>query len=408
MSLATLIINAHIVDPDQGTVSYGSLLIHRGRVEEHGDAVDSPPEVLDARGAYLCPGLIDSHVHLFLDAGPDPRSAFLESGDAAKWDTAVSNASRALAAGITTVRDCGAPAHLIFEFRRKVENGEIAGPRVLTCGSPLTRPRGHCHFFGIEVSSTADVRQAIENQAREGADFVKLIASGGGLTPGTSPGEADLSLELMREATSVAAEHGMHVAAHCHATESIRRSLAAGIDIIEHASFTEPSGVPSFNDELAAQLRDQGTVVCPTVISGLNIAATIKRAGTANGSDRNAVARLQARREHTARFTEMGVRILAGTDCGVANTGFDSLLDELEAYVNAGMSRAAALRAATTDAARVLGQPDLGNLQPGSQADLVLLDANPLDDLGCLRTPQAVFKAGEIVFDRRHVTADAR
>src|SRR5205085_2016534 len=119
------------------------------------------------------------------------------------------------------------------------------------------------------------------------------------------------------------------------------------------------------------------------------------------------VARLEARREHAARFYEAGARIIAGTDCGVTNTPFDSLVDELSAYVEAGMSRAFALRSATSDSARYLEQPELGQVAPGFHTDLLLLSGNPLQDLNALRAPPAVFKSGAMVCDYRTVPAGA-
>ena len=148
---------------------------------------------------------------------------------------------------------------------------------------------------------------------------MKLIASGGGLTPATQPGQADLPL-VMREATAVSCANGVHVSAHCHATASIVRALDAGVDIIEQASFADVRGNPCFDHEIAARFQDNDTVISPTVISGLRIANAIRKSGTQNGQDHNAVARLEARREHAARFYEAGARVIAGTDCGVTNT----------------------------------------------------------------------------------------
>ena len=390
-----------MIDVDSGLAHTGlSVAIRNGRIEsvsniEHGIF----REVIDADGAFLCPGLIDAHVHLFLDAGPNPRATFLNGDDAAKLKTAAGNAARAIASGITTVRDCGGPAHLVFRFQHAIEAGEVQGPRVIASGSPLTRPQGHCHFFGIEVASARQVRGAVETQAVAGAAFVKLIASGGGLTPGTDPAEADLPLDLMREAVAIARAHGMHVAAHCHAVESIERAIKARVDMIEHASFARPEGEPCFDAELAARIRDEGIVVSPTAISGIRIARAIRDSGKSqNGLDGHAVARLEARRLHVARFCEAGVRIIAGTDCGVTNTPFDSLVDELHEYATAGMSTASALRAATSESARYLNQPLLGQVKSGFAADLVLLRENPLHNLQTLKNPLLVMKGGDIFF----------
>jgi imidazolonepropionase-like amidohydrolase len=401
MRQSILISRAKVVDAERNLVSTEqNIEIDGGRIstavrDRRGWALE-----IDASGCYVCPGLIDSHVHLFLDGGAQPRHTFFESTDEAKLHTARANLLLALSAGITTVRDCGGPAALVFRVQRAVERGDLSGPRILAAGAPITRPKGHCHFFGIEVTSPQEIFRAVEQQARDGAAFVKLIASGGGLTPGTRPEEADLPLEIMCAATHVAHVNGMHVAAHCHAVESIVRAIEAGVDTIEHASFTGPAGMPQFDKEIASRIKGKGIVVGPTTISGIRIAQAIRASDSFNGSS-HAVARLEARRHHLAKFCEAGVSFIAGTDCGVTNTPFDSLPDELDEYVQAGLSPADALRTATSASARYLGLPLLGQVKQGFIADLLLLPGNPLTDLRHLRNPLLVMKEGEVVLDRR-------
>jgi imidazolonepropionase-like amidohydrolase len=183
------------------------------------------------------------------------------------------------------------------------------------------------------------------------------------------------------------------------------RCLDAGVDMIEHATFLSPAGVPVFDSCVARRMRDQGTILSPTVISGTRIAQQILRTGLQNRDDAGAVRRLRARREHLPHFFECGVPIVAGTDCGVPNTQFDSLADELAAYVEAGMDPADALRSATSEAARLLRCGDLGRVSAGAPADLLLLAGNPLENIETLRQPAVVIKAGEIVCDFRTVGA---
>lgn len=398
-----LIVNANLVDVAVGAIRKNvTVLIRNGRIQATGLSLPNPGEKeLDAAGTYVCPGLIDGHVHLFLDAGPAPRTAFLASNDETLIRTAEANAALALRSGITTVRDCGGPAHLVFRFAEMVRRGEASGPRILAAGSPLTRPKGHCHFFGVEVASPADARRAVDRQVGMGAALIKLMASGGGLTPGTDPAEADLPLAVMKEAVAAAHSSGVHVCAHCHAAESISRALDAGVDTIEHASFVRPQGPPEFQSGIAARIKDQGVAVGPTAISGTRIAQAIRNGGMQNTQDRDAVLRLESRRRHTAYFLKAGVRILAGSDCGVANTPFNSLVDELAEYVNAGMTPAAALRSATSDSARYLNQEALGKIEAGSAADLLFLSGNPLESLEPLRAPLVVIKEGVMVCDFR-------
>jgi imidazolonepropionase-like amidohydrolase len=328
--------NARVVDVARGVVlPEVSVLIENGCIAAFLEAPLEAllPRTFEARGLYLAPGLIDGHAHFALDGGDDPRNSFLAADEQSLWETGRGNARRAIQAGITSVRDCGAPAPWIFAFQRKVARGGISGPHVLSCGHPLTRPRGHLHFFGGEVSTRQEVRSAVERLAAQGACFIKLVASGGGLTSGTKPGRADLPLELMREAAEVAHGLGIGVASHCHATESIRRALDAGLDTIEHASFTTPAGDCLFEDDTARRIRDQGTAVCPTVIGALRTVRRFRESKMPHhDGDAAAVARLEARQTNIARFCRLGLPLLGGTDCGITDTPFDSLLDELLLY----------------------------------------------------------------------------
>ncbi len=252
------------------------------------------------------------------------------------------------------------------------------------------------------MSTTAEVRAAVLRQLHDGNEFIKLIASGGGLTPNTDPAAADLAQPLMSEAVGVAHAQGAAVASHCHATESMERALVAGVDVIEHASFVTRDG-HRFDGAIACRLRSAGIVVDPTVVGALRSAAEIRRAGqSANPAAVSAIARLEGRLTNAARYRELGLKIVAGTDAGVTATGFDSLVDELLAYQSVGFSAAEALRAATCDAAEFLALGERGQVRVGWQADLVLLENDPLLDLETLRRPALVMKAGRVVVASEH------
>ena len=399
--------NANIVDVANGAIlSNRSLVLRDENITFIADASSAPGEnadvATDVAGRYLCPGLIDAHVHFFLDGGPDPRGRYLESDDEALLACARDNARLALEAGITTMRDCGAPAPLMFDFQRRVKGGEIPGPHIVSCGYPLMRPKGHCHFMGGEVSGADDVRRLVEWHLEQGAAFVKLMASGGGLTPGTVPHEADLPLELMQLAADLAQRHGVPITAHCHATESIERAIEAGLGMVEHASFVEAPGRYRYDERLAERLRDRGIVVCPTVVSALRTARRFQESGAAhNPGDVAAVERLLGRATNAGHFHRRGLDLIAGTDCGATYTPFDSLVDELLSYAEAGMPTAEVLRVTTRDNARHLRLDRVGEIKEGYRADLILLDANPLEDLEALRRPRQVFKSGQCVYQKR-------
>ena len=399
MSDSFLIRNARIVDVAGGSIEADrSVLVRGDRIEAVGRIPGWSGASMDAENRYLCPGLIDCHVHFFLDAGPDPRGSYLRSDDEERMSTAEKNARLAIEAGITTMRDCAAPGHLMVRFQRQVDAGEAPGPHIISCGYALMRPRGHCHFLGGEVATVRELSERIEWNLSHGAGFVKLMASGGGLTPGTVPHEADLPLEIMKAAVREAHANGVLITAHCHATDSIRRGIEVGLDMIEHVSYVEAPGRYRYDEELTRQIRDAGIIVSPTVYSALQTARRFRAAGAAhNPGDVAAVVRLEGRLVNTGHFHRLGMKIIGGTDCGATNTPFDSLVNELESYTEAGLSRHEALRTVTDRGATYLGLSRVGQIKPGHRADLTLLDGNPLEDLEVLRRPLQVYKSGVLV-----------
>ena len=394
--------NVTVLDVENGAVQHKkSVIISSEKIEAILDSTaDLNAEMINADGLYLCPGLIDCHVHLFLDSSASPRTNFIDSDTSQRMKVARTNAQVAIEAGITTMRDCGAPAPLIFSLQREIDKGETRGPHIICCGHPLTRPKGHCHFMGAEVTTVKDVRRVIEDQLKQGASFVKIMASGGGLTPGTKPCEADFSLELMRASAEVAHANKALVTAHCHATESISRTIDARLDMIEHVSFVEPSGRYRYDEGVAQRIKDEGIVVSPTVIGALRIAECYRKTGkTHNPSDVSAIERLEGRLINTGHFHRMGMKIIGGSDSGCTDTPFNSLVDEVLVYGQVGMSNAEALRTVTSNSAKYMNLPKLGEIKTGFQADLVLLAGNPLEDLNVLRRPLSVFKAGRLVHE---------
>ena len=247
-----------------------------------------------------------------------------------------------------------------------------------------------------------EVRRLSTEHLEQGAGFVKLMASGGGMTPGTVPHEADLPLQLMQAAAEVARAHGVHITAHCHATESIERAIDAGLDMIEHVNFVEPPGRYRYDEDIARHIRDQDMVVSPTVYSALQTARRFRASGKAhNPGDVAALERLEGRLTNTAHFHALGAKIIGGTDAGATDTPFDSLIDELLSYTRAGLSSAEALQTATSHSAVFMNLPRVGEIKEGYRADLTLLGGNPFEDLNVLRTPLQVFKSGQLVYERQ-------
>lgn len=364
---------------------FETLLIEAGRIVgiDVGEGGGGDPVVVDLEGAFVLPGLIDCHVHLDVAAHP---AAFEHYGRSSlvRSLTPVHNGLRALTCGITAVRDLGSLDHGVLDYAAKVAAGQLAGPRVVAAGRPITITGGHFAQYGRIADSLDAVRLAVREQIAGGAGVIKLMATGGISTPG-DPGASQFTLEEMSLAVAEAHRRGLKVAAHAHARDGVLTALAAGVDTIEHAAFAD--------EETLDVLARSPAVLVPTVSAlspiepGLGIpAATVEKS-------------LRARplyHDSTRRAIAAGVTIVAGTDAGTALNPIGGLADELDLYVAFGMSPADAVRSATVTAGRVMGG-DLGVLEPGRPADLIVVDANPTEDLTALRRPRHVITAGRLV-----------
>ena len=313
-------------------VADGVVLFADGRITYAGAARNAPStagaaRVYDGSGAIV-PGLIDCHVHLTFSGDADPVGRMQAEDEDMLLLRAAANARRALAAGITTVRDCGGYGDVTFRLRRAIAAGIIPGPRIWLCGRPLTSPRGHCWFMNGEVDSPDALVNTAEEEVRRGACFVKVMASGGALTPGSDPRRCQFEAPALARLVACAHALGRRVAAHAHATASIRDSLAAGVDTIEHATFLSPGdgGEPVLDGAVLARLVSTRTTVVPT-LAPLHGAAHAGRRTNLLGPSQDMGAFYRRRMEAVRQMHEAGVRLVAGSDAGVTDTPFDSGLD---------------------------------------------------------------------------------
>jgi len=337
--------------------------------------------------------LIDSHVHLTLNARPDSLDVLTAEDDDALVQRALRNARRMAMAGITTVLDLGARGDTGFAIASAAASHPSATARVLTAGSPITPTRGHTWFLGGEADSVAAVIAAVRARAAMGAAVIKVIATGGAMTAGTDPAAASYPEHVLAAAASEAHSLGLRITAHAHGVVGIRAALAAGLDAVEHATMLGPDGEWRFDKVLARQVAASGMRVIPTAAAGRRY----ERSGAAWAAELPGKATSsKTRTANAGRLIEAGVPIVAGTDAGVAHTDFaDELFCELEAYVGAGMTPADAIRAATISAAAYLGLQDVaGSLAAGHAADVLVVAGDPLSDIAALRRTRLVVRAG--------------
>jgi imidazolonepropionase-like amidohydrolase len=345
---------------------------------------------IDLAGHTLLPGLINCHVHLCLGAEPDPVRPLRDEPLALTAIKALVRARQTLDGGVTTVRDLGGREYVELSLRRAIQEGLVEGPRIVAAGRPVCMTGGHGHWLAREADGPDDARRAVREQLKAGADVIKLIATGGVMTPGVEPGAPQLSLEEMRAAVEEARRAGRRTAAHAMASTGISDAISAGITSIEHGVF--------LTEEIVAHMRRDGTFLVPT----LNAPAAIATGGLAAGIPDYMVRKSeQVVPPHVASFQlahRAGVRIAAGADSGTPLNPHGSLLPELALMVKYGMSPLEAIRSATTIAADCLGLAGVtGRVAPGHAADLIAVAGDPAERIEALADLRLVLANGRTI-----------
>jgi imidazolonepropionase-like amidohydrolase len=363
-----------------------------GRAEVEAQASADAVSVSFPAGTVL-PGLVNCHVHLAFDAGPDPAAAVQAADDTTLLLGMAGRALELLDCGVTTARDLGDRGGLAMRLRDAIAGGLLPGPRILAAGAPLTVPGGHCWYLGGEVDGEQSIREMVRRNARDGADLIKVMVSGGQTTPGgAAMWESQFGADEVRVVVDEAHREGLRVAAHAHGTEGIAAAVAAGVNTVEHCTFLADGGVFRPSEDVAEQLAGAGIHVCPTT------SPNWRRLAQFIGPER--AEQLQGRLRW---LDDRGVRLVFGTDAGLPGSVFGDVVGSLGLYRHLGFPAERIVEMATVDAAAALGLADhLGRLGPGMSADVVVVDGDPLVDLDALGRVRLVVARG-----RAHVPASA-
>ncbi|MGE5560351.1 MAG: amidohydrolase family protein [Chloroflexota bacterium] len=353
-------------------------------------ATPAGEQVMSLAGCTVLPGLINAHVHLTMDGSPNPTVTSRADGPFGAAYKAVAAAEKTLRAGVTTVRDMGASGFMDIALRKAVAAGTVRGPRMLVSGECICMTGGHGWDGGCEVDGPDEARRGARRQLKAGADVIKIMATGGVMTPGVEPGSPQLTEEEMRAAVEEAHKAGKRTATHAQGTTGIKNAIRAGLDSIEHGIFLD--------DEAIQMMLDRGVYLVPTLVAPYHIV----RGGIEAGIPAFAVEKSKRVIDsHVASFDKArraGVKIAAGTDAGTPLNAHGTLALEIELMVKAGMPVVDALHAATSVAAACLGLEDrIGTIEPGKYADLLAVKGDPLADPSALYNVAAVWQGGVLV-----------
>ncbi len=339
------------------------------------------------------PGLINAHVHLEMSGEPQTTSIFVLTTATQRAIVCAENARRALSSGVTTVRDLGSSNNLAINVRDAIDADRIAGPNIIAAGRPICMTGGHGFFVGREADGDLDVRIAVREQRRDGADCIKFIATGGVLTKGAVPGIEQLSEDELRSGIAEAHKHGMSCAAHAIGSGGIKNALRAGVDSIEHGHLVDDEGIALF--------LERGAFLVPTLAAITCIVERGEDAGMPDFVLRKAREIAQNAATNLQRAHAAGVRFAGGSDAGTPFNFHDVYAYEIELMQTLlGISAREALRIATVHAASLLGI-DRGLIRAGAVADLVLLASDIEGDARPYRDPVAVLKSGAIAAEHR-------
>jgi imidazolonepropionase-like amidohydrolase len=382
-----LYIAERVLTEDAGRVySPGGVLVDQDKIAWVGPAGEFPaaefPGAQNVRlgDVTIMPGLIDAHVHLGFDGGPDPARRMMAEDDAHQVALMLHSARELLSVGVTTARDLGARDYLGPAVRDVIADGTARGPRILTAASPITVTGGHCWFMGGEADSIDDIRRLVRRHHKYGADLIKVMSTGGYMTAGSAPWYAQFEEDQLRVIVEEAHRVGKRVAAHAHGVEGIRRAFDAGATTLEHCTFSRADGSRAVDAELADRIAASDSYVSPTI--NHMIPHIIEATG---GKLTFALSELYQR----------GCKIIVGTDAGVDNNPHYGYPSALAAMVKLGMSNDAVINSATSLAAEALGISELtGRIAAGLDADLIAVGGDPRTDLAVLSDLRLVVSRG--------------
>ncbi|HMB33685.1 MAG TPA: amidohydrolase family protein [Methylomirabilota bacterium] len=405
----TLLTAARLLDGSSSPpVTQAALLVENGRVVRMGRAADvRAPDgaAVDRRDygeATILPGLVDAHTHLVAPGDGTLGDDVAKEDDDILLLQAAQNARTLLHSGVTTLRENGAKGKVAFSLREGIRRRLAPGPRMVICGRPIAMTGGHMGYFGSEADGEAAVRAEVRKLLKEGADYIKIVASGGS-TRTSDPNRASYTVPELAAMTDEARRHGKLTAAHCTSAQSVQNCLDAGVDMIIHCIFTEPDGTYRFRPDLVERLVAAKAWVNPTLYV---MKAGIERQREVREREGRLTPELEAQFEAGRRaldvrvdavrqMSEAGVLMTAGSDSPWGWYAPGEFVHEIHMLAQAGLSYSEAIVAGTAGAADSIGAGAVsGRLLPGRQADVLVVRGDPTREITDLWNVLDVYQAG--------------
>ncbi|QDY45501.1 amidohydrolase family protein [Planococcus glaciei] len=373
-------------------LTQSAIVVEDGKIVATGqEAVKmAASKTIDGKGKTILPGLFDMHIHLGMDGVADPFAEMAKETQASSAYRHQANAVKQLQSGVTSVRNLGSKWHVDLAYRNAVNAGLLTGPTVYGSGQPIVMTGGHGYPMASEADGEDEVRKAARQTLKQGADVLKLMATGGVMTPGVDPGSPQLSEKEMRAAVEEALHAGKTTASHAQGTQGIQNAVRAGITTIEHGIFLD--------DETIELMIEYGTVLVPTLAAPYYIVQNADSGAIPPHAVKKAIFCLDAHQESFRKAVKAGVKIAAGTDAGTPFNLHGDFAKELELMHECGMPIRDIITSATYQAASALNvQDQTGSLEKEKWLTLSFFPEDPEDNISAFRSVDAVYKGGTLV-----------
>lgn len=391
--MTTLFKNAAIVDViNSSVIENGSVLVTDGIIKEVGTdfAVPADAKVVDLGGKTMIPGLFNCHVHMCA-AATNGVSDHLS--DAAQTVRGIKNLKTLLNSGVTYIRDAGSSNFIDVDLHNAQLCGDILAPEMQTSGKCICMTGGHGHDEGREADGPDDCRKAAREQLKGGANWIKLMATGGVMTKGVEPGSPQLNEDELRAAIEEAHKVGAKTFTHAQGMTGIKNALRAGIDSVEHGFFMD--------DWCFDWMKEHNVFFVPTLAAPYWIKYYGTDAGIPDYMVRKVENTMAAHKDTFRRAHEAGVKIALGTDAGTPFNKFDMTAFEAVLMVENGMTPMEAIQCGTINAAELMSVKDThGSITVGKKANFAIFEKNPLEDINALLDCAMTVLNGEVVFEK--------